>query len=79
MPFTADKEAEFGDVFFEISRTDKRFIRATVKSYENTGTYVFLMLFKKVDEEYKIQQRITLTLDEFELLSKTSKKYGLLL
>ena len=74
MPFTADKDAEFGDVYFEISRTEKRLIRATVKSYENTGAYVFLKLFKKVDKEYELQQRITLTLDEFELLSKRSAK-----
>ena len=74
MSFTADKDAEFGDVYFEISRTEKRLIRATVKSYENTGAYVFLKLFKKVDKEYELQQRITLTLDEFELLSKRSAK-----
>ena len=69
MPLTADKDAEFGDVYFEISRTEKRLIRATVKSYENTGAYIFLKLFKKVDKEYELQQRNTLTLDEFELLS----------
>ena len=74
MPFTADKDAEFGDVYFEISRTEKKLIRATRKSYENTGAYVILKLFKKVDKEYELQQRITLTLDEFELLSKRSAK-----
>ena len=65
---------KFGDVYFEISRTEKRLIRATVKSYENTGAYVFLKLFKKVDKEYELQLRITLTLDEFEFLSKRSAK-----
>ena len=79
MPFTADKDAEFGDVYFEISRTEKRLIRATVKSYENTHAYVILKRLKKVDKEYELQQRITLTLDEFELLSKGQLKYGLLL
>ena len=74
MPFTADKDAEFGDVYFEISRTEKKLIRATVKSYKNTGVYVFLKLFKKVDREYELQQQITLTLDEFKLLSKKSAK-----
>ena len=74
MPFTADKDAEFGDAYFDISRTEKRLIRAKVKSYQNTGTYVFLKLFKKVDKEYELQQRITLTLGQFELLSKRSAK-----
>ena len=74
MSFTAEKDAEFGDVYFEISRTEKRLIRATVKSYENTGAYVFLKLFKKVDKEYELQQRITLTLDELEpFVKKVSK------
>ena len=79
MPFSADKDAEFGDVYFEITRTEKRLIRATTKSYQNTGTYVFLKLYKKVDKEYELQQRITLILDEFELLSKGQQKYVLLL
>ena len=79
MPFTADKDEEFGDVYFAISRTEKRLIRATMKSYENKGAYVFLKLFKKVDEEYELQQRITLTLDGFKLLQKGRPKYGLLL
>ena len=79
MPFSADKDAEFGDVYFEITRTEKRLIRATAKSYQNTGTYVFLKLYKKVDKEYELQQRITLILDEFELLSKGQRKYVLLL
>ena len=74
MPFTADEDAEFGGVHFEISRTEKILIRATVKSYENTVAYVFLKMFKKVDKEYELQQRITLTSDEFELLSKMSAK-----
>ena len=77
--FTADKDAKFGDVYFQISRTKKRLIRLTVKSYKNTGTYVFLKLFKKVDREYELQQRITLTLDEFEFCQKVTKKYALLL
>ena len=74
MPFTADRDAEFGDVYLKISRTEKRLILATVKSYQNTGTCVFLKLFKKVAKEYELQQRITLTLDKFELLSKRSAK-----
>ena len=73
MPFTANKDEEFGDVYFEISRTEKRLIRATDKSYENTGTYVFLKLFKSWQRIWK-STRITLTLDEFELLSKKSAK-----
>ena len=58
MPFTADKDAEFGDVYFEISRTEKRLIRATVKSYEKTGAYVFLKLFKKVERNMNFNNEL---------------------
>ena len=47
-------------------------IRATIKSYEKTGNYVFLKLFKKAEHNYEFQQRITLTLEEFEMLIKKS-------
>ena len=43
MPFISTKDTEFGD----FSKTDKRLIRATLKPYEKTGTYVFLKLLKK--------------------------------
>ena len=61
MHFTSTKETEFGDCYFDISKTDKRLIRATVKTYERTGSYVFLKLFKKAESDYEFQQRVSLT------------------
>ena len=69
MPFTSTKDTEFGDCYFDISKTDKRLIRATLKTYEKTGTYVFLKLFKK-----EFEQRISLTLQEFGSLVNTTEK-----
>ena len=69
MPFTAEKDAEFGDAHFDVSKSEKRLIRATIKSYEKTGK-----LFKKTEHDYEFQQRITLTLEEFEKLKKKSPK-----
>ena len=74
MPFTAEKDAEFGDAHFDVSKSEKRLIRATIKSYEKTGSYVFLKLFKKTEHDYEFQQRITLTLEEFEKLMNKSPK-----
>ena len=74
MPFTSTKDTEFGDCYFDISKTDKRLIRATLKTYERTGTYVFLKLFKKAAEEYEFEQRISLTLQEFGSLVNTAEK-----
>ena len=65
MPFTASKDKEYGDCYFDISITEKRLIRATLKTYENSGTYVFLKLFKRKDNELEFEQRISLTTEEF--------------
>ena len=72
MPFTSTKDTEFGDCYFDISKTDKRLIRATVKTYERTGTYVFLKLFKKAESDYEFQQRVSPTVQEFENLIEKS-------
>ena len=42
---TATVDKEFGDWHFDISESSKRLVRATLKTYERTGTYVFLKFF----------------------------------
>ena len=74
MPFSATKDSEFGDSYYDISKTEKRLIRATLKTYEKTGTYVFLKLFKKVDDDYEFRQRLSLTTEEFDKLIKKAPK-----
>ena len=73
MPFTSTKDTEFGDCYLDISKTDKRLIIATVKTYGRTGTYVFLKLFKKAESKNKFQQRVSLTVQEFENLIENSE------
>ena len=46
MPFNSTKDTEFGDCYFDISKTDNRLIRATVKTIERTGKYVFETVYK---------------------------------
>ena len=53
MPFTSEKDAEFGEAHFDVSKIEKRLIRATIMSYEKTASYVFLKLFKKVEHDYE--------------------------
>ena len=72
MPFTSTKDTELGDCYFDILKTDKRLIRATVKTYERTGSYVFLKLFKKAESDYEFQQRVSLTVQELENLIENS-------
>ena len=73
-PFTSSKDTQFGDYYFHISQTEKRLVRATLKTYERIGTYVFLKLFKKAAEDYEFEQRISLTLEEFGNLVKEAEK-----
>ena len=72
MSSTSTKDTEFGDCYFDISKTDERLIRATVKTYERTGNYVFLKLLKKAESDYEFQQRVSLTVQEFENLIEKS-------
>ena len=66
-PFTATKDEEIGDSFLEISRSSRRLVRVTTKTYETTGTYLCIKMFEKgSDDEYHIDQRITLTAQEFK-------------
>ena len=68
-PFTSSIDKDFGDSFIDISKTERRLLRVTTKTYESTGTYLFLKLFKKgADGEFYIDQRVTLTVPEFQEL-----------
>ena len=61
------------DFHHEISRSSKRIVAASVKTYETTGTYINLRLFKKDSEEFCFNQRITLSAAEFDLLGQKLK------
>ena len=69
---TPEMDAKFGDFRFEISKTDKRWLRATVKTYEKTGTYIFLKLFKRDDDNFVRSQNLTLSMAEWERLLQTN-------
>ena len=44
---TANADKDFGDCYFDISENSKRLVRATLKTNDQTGIYVFLKVFKK--------------------------------
>ena len=70
---------EIGDAHFDVSKNEKRLIGAALKTYERTGNYIFLKLFKKGEHDYELEKRITLTLEEFENLTKNLQKFDRLL
>ncbi len=41
MNFTAESDAKFGGSYIDIAKTDKRFVRATLKTCDNSGTETF--------------------------------------
>ena len=61
------------DFYHEISCSSKRIVVASVKTYALTGTYITLRLFKKDYEEFRFNQRITLSAAQFDLLSQKLK------
>ena len=56
-------------------KNSKRLVRATLKTYDQTGTYVFLKVFKKATEgaEFECVQRLSLSSEEFSKLLKSGK------
>ena len=69
MSRTADTDKSYGDNFVNVSETKKRLIRVTMKSYDKTGSYVFLKVFKNPDNtEFKLSQQLSLTMAEFDQL-----------
>ena len=67
---TANQDEEFGDGFVDVNTSYKRMVRATVKTYDQTGTYVFLKLFKRNPQTDQLEknQFMTLSLPEWEAL-----------
>ena len=59
---TANADEDFGDCYFDISENSKRLVRATLKTYDQTGTYVLLKVFKKETEcaEFECVERVFL-------------------
>ena len=75
-----DKDIEFCDAYMDISQNEKRIVRASVKTYEITGSYISIKLFKQDDnKEFKFNQKVTLTLTEFEKLLANGAKIKALL
>lgn len=71
-------DSEYGDGFVDVSKQEKRFVRASVKTYEgSSGTYITLKLFKRTggsSDDYQFNQKVSLTLNEFEKLASNYQK-----
>ena len=64
------KDAEYSDYHLDLSLNEKRLVRAAVKTYHTTGTYLSLKLFKRDSEQvdWDFNQKITISAREFRLL-----------
>ena len=72
---TTNADKHFGDCYFDILENSKRLVLATLKIYDQTGTYVFLKVFKKATEvaEFECVKRLSLSSEEFSKLLKSGK------
>ena len=61
------------DFYHEISFSSKRIVVASLKTYETTGTYITLRLFKKDSKELRFNKKITLSAPEIDLLGQKLK------
>ena len=61
------------DFYNEISCFSERNVVASVKTYENTGTYINLRLSRKDSEDFRFNHRITLSAAELDLLGQKIK------
>ena len=65
------KDQEFGDAYVDVATSEKRLIRVTTNTYQSSGgTYITIKLFKRRDDRdnFCMQQRVALTVKEFQLL-----------
>ena len=59
---------EYFDFYHDIAPSVKPYLVACVKTYDNTGTYISLNIFKKEngDNEFCFNQKLTLSMQELE-------------
>ena len=71
------RDQECYDMCYDISKTEKRVVKANIKTYETTGSCVTIKLFKKEAESigYRLNQKITLRLLELEQIFHNLTKY----
>ena len=80
MTSAIEKDCAYSDYFLSICESDKRTVRAYVKTYDNTGTYVFLTLYKRNElGDMSFSQRVFLSLSEIQKLSSKIDKIKRLL
>ena len=75
---TSSKDLEFGDAHIDVASSDKRLVRVTTNTYKNSGnsTYINIKLFKKNEDQddFRMQQRVGLTVKEFQEIIVNVKK-----
>ena len=75
MTSAIEKDCAYSYYSLSICESVKRTLRAYVKTYDNTGTYVFLTLYKRNEVgDMSFSQRISLSLSEFQKISSKIEK-----
>ena len=66
---TSSKDQDFGVSYIDVAESEKRLVRVTTNTYKTTAsTYINIKLFKRKDDQsdFRLQQRVGLTVKEFQ-------------
>ena len=75
MYLSLENDTDFYDDFQEISSGEKRIVRVGTNTFDKTGTYITVKLYKKnEDGVFKCYQAVTLTTKEFDCLADNYSK-----
>ena len=70
-----ENDTDFYDDFQEISSGEKRIVRVGTNTFDKTGTYITVKLYKKnEDGVFKCYQAVTLTTKELDCLADNYSK-----
>ena len=70
-----ENDTDFYDDFQDISSGEKRIVRIGTKTFDKTGTYITVKLYKKIEDGvFKCYQAVTLTTREFDCLADNYSK-----
>ena len=64
-----NQDSQYFDKVVDVWKGEKRWIKLCKKTYESTGAYVTLKLYKKEFNDFVQKQAVTLTVDEWTALA----------
>ena len=75
MYLSLENDTDFYDNFQDVSSGEKRIVRVGTQTFDKTGTYITVKLYKKIEDGvFKCYQAVTLTTRDFDCLADNYSK-----